>query len=78
MFVRASDLATASLGDIADGIGRALRTVHMYRSGGRRVTPNAARALARHLRQRSELFEKSANELDRVADVTERQEGTNG
>ena len=71
-------MATASLGDIADGIGRALRTVHMYRSGERRVTPNAARALARHLRRRSELFEKSARELERTADAAERQEGSNG
>ena len=49
-FVRALELAAPRLGEIAEAIGRSVRMLTMYRTGERRVTPEAARLLARHLR----------------------------
>jgi len=68
VFVRASDLALASLRDVAVGIGRVRRTVRMYRAGHRRVTPGAALELAAYLRKRAEAFQAAADELERAAE----------
>jgi hypothetical protein len=66
-FVWASDLALASITDVARGIDRVRRTVHMYRAGHRRVTPEAARDLAAYLRERAKAFLAAADELERAA-----------
>ncbi len=68
VFVRASSLALATFGDVALGIRRVRRTVGMYRSGHRRVTPGAARDLASYLRGRAEAFQAAADELERAAE----------
>ena len=71
VFIRAMDLATATSGDLAKGAGRTLRTAMYYRSGERRVTPDAARKLADYLRRRSVAFTEIADELERAADEEE-------
>ena len=68
VFVRASNLALTSVGDVARGIGRVRRTVQMYRAGHRRVTPGAALELAAYLRKRAEAFQAAADELERAAE----------
>ncbi len=74
VFVRASNLALASIGDVARGIGRVRRTVQMYRAGHRRVTPGAAQDLAAYLRERADAFHASADELERQAQKEEADE----
>lgn len=75
-FEAAAEAATATLGDVAEGIGRARRTLHMYLSGERRVTADAARELAQHLRERSEELAELARELERVtAEAEEADDG---
>ena len=68
LFVRASDLAVATFGDVAHGIRRVRRTVGMYRAGDRRVTPGAVRDLAAYLRERAEAFLRAADELERATE----------
>ena len=71
-FNRAADLLTGSLEDVARAIGRARRTFFAYRSGERRVTPEAARALARYLRLRAGKLREAADDLE---DEARKQEG---
>jgi hypothetical protein len=68
LFVRASNLAVATFGDVAHGIRRVRRTVGMYRAGDRRVTPGAVRDLAAYLRERAEAFLRAADELERATE----------
>ncbi len=74
LFVRATDLAMASLNDISKAMGRVRRTLQMYRGGHRRVTPDAARSLALYLREQATAFEEIADELERTADEEEANE----
>ncbi len=71
-FIAATQLATCTLGELAEGIGRRLRTVLMYRKGQRRVTPDAARALAAFLRERAKRFQRVAEDLEAAAEKEER------
>jgi hypothetical protein len=66
-FARAARLATASLDDVAESMGRGASTLFAYLSGGRRVTPDAARALAVYLRKRARDFTRAADSLDAAA-----------
>jgi hypothetical protein len=71
LFGRAARLSTGSLDDVAEGTGRGASTVYAYLSGARRVTPEAARALAAYLRKRARAFTKAADQLDAAADREE-------
>ncbi len=71
---RATDMATASLSDVAEGMGRKLRTLQAYRSGFRDVTPDAARALAAYLRKRARLLQRAADSLEAAAERATRKE----
>ncbi len=74
LFVRATNLAMASLKDISKATGRVRRTLQMYRAGQRRVTPDAARSLALYLQEQAGAFEEIADELERTADKEEANE----
>ncbi len=71
-FIGALELARATIGDIGEAIGRSYRALMSYRSGERRVTPDAARLLAGYLRSRSEMFTAAADELDAAAQKEEK------
>ena len=62
-FNQAVEIATATIGDVAEGIGRARRTAHQYLAGERTVTPAAATAFAPYLRARAEQFTAAAAAL---------------
>lgn len=66
--MEAVELATATLGDVAEAIGRARRTVELYRSGERRVTADAMHRLADYLRQRARVFTDTAEDLERAVE----------
>ena len=63
-FTKAVEIATATIGDVAQGMGRARRTVHQYLAGERAVTPEAARAMVAYLRLRSEQLTAAADKLE--------------
>ncbi len=63
-FRRAAKQATASLGDVARGMGRGYRMLHAYLRKERNVTPEAARGLIGYLRERSRELAHAANELE--------------
>lgn len=63
-FNEALSISRATLGEVAEGIGRVRRTVEQYRSGERSVTPDAARAMVAYLRDRSEQFTITASKLE--------------
>ena len=63
-FSESVEVATATIGDVAKGIGRARRTVHQYLAGERTVTSEAARAMAAYLRLRSEQLTAAADRLE--------------
>ncbi len=69
-----TDMATASLSDVAEGMGRKLRTLQAYRSGFRDVTPDAARSLAAYLRKRARLLQRAADSLEAAAERATRKE----
>ena len=69
-FIQAVETATATIGDVAQGMSRARRTVHQYLAGERSVTPEATRAMAAYLRLRSAQFTAAADRLE----ATPRQE----
>jgi predicted transcriptional regulator len=60
--------ATATLGEIAEGIGRTRRTLMAYMSDdprhGRRVPREAVQDLIQYLRTRAAAFNATANELE--------------
>ncbi len=70
-FIGALELARATIGDIGEAIGRSYRSLMSYRSGERRITPDAARLLASYLRSRSEMFTAAADELEAEAESEE-------
>ena len=72
-FKGAVEIATATIGDVAQGMGRARRTVHQYLAGERTVTPEAARAIAVYLRLRSEQFTATANRLEAATQQEEQE-----
>ena len=63
-FTEAVEIATATIGNVAQGMGRARRTVHQYLAGERTVTPEATQAIAVYLRLRSEQFTAAADRLE--------------
>jgi hypothetical protein len=63
-FLEALDLAVTTLGDVAEGTGRAYRTLQSYQRDERRVTPDSGERLVAFLRDR-------ARELNRAADALE-------
>ncbi len=63
-FRLAAKLATASLGDVAKGMGRGYRMLHAYLRKERNVTPEAARGLIKYLRHRARLLSHAADELE--------------
>ena len=63
-FRLAAKLATASLRDVAKGIGRGYRMLHAYLRKERNVTPDAARGLIEYLRERSRELARTADELE--------------
>lgn len=65
-FVRLTNLATASLGDIARGLDRSLAAMDKYRSGRLRVTDEVAARLVAYLRRRARGLEEAADDLERT------------
>ena len=63
-FRLAAKLATASLGDVAKGMGRGYRMLHAYLRKERNVTPEAALGLIKYLRDRSRQLSHTADELE--------------
>ncbi len=63
-FRLAAKLATASLGDVAKGMGRGYRMLHAYIRKERNVTPDAARGLIKYLRHRARQLSHAADELE--------------
>ena len=63
-FREAAAHATASLRDVAKGIGRGYRMLHAYLRKERNVTPEAARGLIEYLRERSGELAHAADELE--------------
>ena len=63
-FRHAAAQATASLRDVAKGIGRGYRMLHAYLRKERNVTPEAARGLIGYLRERSRELAHATNELE--------------
>lgn len=66
LYTEAAELAVATLGDVAEGSGRAYRTVQAYLAGDRSVTRDAARGLAAYLRERAFAFHEAAERLERA------------
>lgn len=71
-FLRALELATATYDDVAQGIGRAYRTLTAYRIGERAITRDAARDLAIYLRGRARTFTAAADEIEAALEKEER------
>ena len=67
-FRKALKVALANRRDVARALGRGYRTVQSYERGERRITVEAARALARYLRSRARAFQQAAAKLEAVAD----------
>lgn len=67
-FRRAAKRATASLGDVAKGMGRGYRMLHAYLRKERNVTHDAARRLVKYLRDRARQLSQAADELEAVLD----------
>ena len=63
-FRKAAAQATASLGDVAKGIGRGYRMLHAYLRKERNVTPEAARGLIKYLRERARQLSHAADALE--------------
>ncbi len=63
-FHLAARLATASLGDVAKGMGRGYRMLHAYIRKERNVTPDATRGLIKYLRHRARQLSHAADELE--------------
>ncbi len=63
-FRKAAAQATASLRDVAKGIGRGYRMLHAYLRKERNVTPEAARGLIKYLRHRARQLSHAADELE--------------
>ena len=63
-FREAAEQATASLRDVAKGIGRGYRMLHAYLRKERNVTPDAARGLIGYLRERSRELASTADQLE--------------
>lgn len=76
-FRRAALRATASLGDVAKGIGRGYRMLHAYLREERNVTPDAARGLVNYLRDRAQQLSQAADELEAVLEEPSAKEDTN-
>ena len=70
-FLKTLDVAVATLGDVAEGMGRHYRTIQNYRRGERRVTEDAALALVRYLRIRAAELNQAADELETAAQQEE-------
>ncbi len=63
-FRKSAEQATASLRDVAKGIGRGYRMLHAYLRKERNVTPDAASGLIKYLRHRARQLSRVADELE--------------
>lgn len=68
-FLEALESAVTTLGDVAEGCGRAYRTLQSYQRGERRVTLGAARDLVAYLRERAQELTRAADRLEEAADA---------
>ena len=75
-FRLAAKRATASLGDVAKGMGRGYRMLHAYLRKERNVTPDAARGLIKYLRSRAQQLSRAADELEAVLEEPSAKEDT--
>ncbi len=71
-FLRGLNLAIAMPSNVADGVGKAYRTIRAYQDGSRRVTVGAAHALVKYLRRQAGAMLKAADVLERV--ITKQEE----
>jgi hypothetical protein len=71
-YLKALELALASLGDVASATGEHYRTFQARRRGEIRVVPVAARSLARYLRTRARAFMRAADALEAAAQREEK------
>lgn len=74
-FLEALDLAVTTLTEVAEGCGRAYRTLQSYQRGERRVTVGAARDLVVYLRDRAGELTRAADRLEAAADDEEGGDG---
>ena len=72
----AAKLATASLGDVAKGMGRSYRMLHAYLRKERNVTPEATKLLIKYLRDRAGQLSHAADELEAVLEEPSAKEDT--
>ncbi|CAN5242035.1 hypothetical protein BH18GEM1_BH18GEM1_08260 [soil metagenome] len=70
-YLKALELACATLGDIADGLGLHYRSLQAHKRGERGVSADTARRLAAYLNSRARAFNKAAEELEAAADKEE-------
>lgn len=75
-FRAATKLATASLGDVAKGMGRGYRMLHAYLRKERNITPDATRRLIKYLRDRARQLSRTADELEAVLEEPSAKEDT--
>ncbi len=71
-FLRGLKLAIATPSNVADGVGKAYRTLRAYQEGSRQVTADAAHALVKYLRRQAGAMLKAADALERV--ITKQEE----
>ena len=71
-FLRGLKLAIAMPSNVADGVGKAYRTLRAYQEGSRQVTADAAHAMVKYLRRRAGAMLKAADVLERV--ITKQEE----
>lgn len=70
-FSKSIELASDTIEGIAEGIDRSPRLLRFYVRGQRRVTADAARALAAYLRKRARALNDAADRLNDAADREE-------
>ena len=63
-FLKALEVAIATPSDVAEGMGKAYRTLRSYQDGSRRVTLDAVKRLSRYLRRQAKAMLKAADKLD--------------
>lgn len=63
-YLKALELACATLGDVAEGVGLHYRSLQAHQRGERGVSADSARRLVAYLRERARAFSKAADELE--------------
>jgi hypothetical protein len=67
-YLKALELACATLGDVAEGIGLHYRSLQSHKRGERGVSADTARRMAAYLRDRARAFNKAAEDLESAVD----------